>query len=156
MSNVRDAVTSNFRDGAVFARTMTYGQALSLASVTLPEHLEAEAEVPVLTGPQAQGDLLVVPTTRDWPAGKPVPQAGVQVVHGEATGNTHWLHNGFGTTCLWHRAGLGQVVGVVTVPEGGTAMLIHTDEHGANGIGAGTYEIRRKRELADEIRQVAD
>lgn len=145
---------------------MTYGQALSMAQVSVPEHLEAEAEVPVLTGVQCQGDLMVIPVAMayepgparsQWPDGKPVGLAGVQVVHGEATGNTHWLHAGFNSPgVLWHRADEGQVVGVVTVPEGQTAMLVHTDEHGANGIGPGRYEIRRKRELADEIRYVED
>jgi len=144
--------------------SMTYAQALAMASVAIPEHLEAEAQVPVLTGPQAQGDLMIVPlslayegTPRGWPQGSIVPLEGVQVVHGEATGNTHWLHAGFNSPgVLWHRADDGQVVGVVTVPAGQTAMLVHTDEHGANGIGPGRYEIRRKREQLDEISYVAD
>lgn len=145
---------------------MTYRQALDLANVSLPEHLEAEAEVPVLAGPQAQGDLIIVPLDQAyeadgraplWPQGKILPMEGVQVVHGEATGNTHWLHAGFNSPGVsWHRADQGLVVGVVTVPAGQTAMLVHTDEHGANGIGPGRYEIRQKRELADEIRYVED
>lgn len=146
--------------------TMNYGQALALSSISVPEHLEAEAEVPVLTVPQAQGDLMIVPVdlayegteqTPFWPRGKIIPLEGVQVVHGEATGNTHWLHAGFNSPGVtWHRADAGLVVGVVTVPRGQTAMLVHTDEHGANGIGEGVYEIRQKRELADEIRYVED
>jgi hypothetical protein len=32
------------------------------------------------------------------------------------------------------------------VPQGQSAQLIHTDEHGANGIGPGVYWINRKRE----------
>lgn len=146
--------------------SMTYGEALAMARVTVPEHLEAEAQVPVLTGPQCQGDLMIVPIhqayegieqTPFWPQGSIVPMEGVQVVHGEATGNTHWLHAGFNSPGVaFYRASSGQVVGVVTVPPGQTAMLIHTDEHGANGIGPGTYEIRRKREQADEIRYVED
>ncbi len=136
---------------------MTYEKALGLAGVSVPEHLEAEAQVPVLTVPQAQGDLLIIPAARDWPDGGVVPDGGVQVVHGEATGNTHWLHRGFASPGVaWHRADEGQVVGVVTVPDGESALLIHTDEHGANGIGPGRHEIRRKREMADEIRMVAD
>jgi len=148
------------------SKQMTYGEALAMANVSIPEHLEAEAAVPVLTGPQAQGDLIVVPLhlayetgeqPPAWPDGKPVPLDGVQVVHGEATGNTHWLHAGFNSPGVaWHRAGDGLVVGVVTVPAGQTAVLVHTDEHGANAIGAGRYEIRQKRELADEIRYVED
>lgn len=146
--------------------TMTYGDALALASVSIPDHLEAGAEVPVLTSPQAQGDLMIIPVdlaydgieqTPFWPQGKILPLEGIQVVHGEATGNTHWLHAGFNSPGVaWHRADRGLVIGVVTVPAGQTAMLVHTDEHGANGIGPGQYEIRQKRELADEIRYVED
>jgi hypothetical protein len=146
--------------------TMTYGEALGLSQISIPEHLEAEAEVPVLTSPQAQGDLMIVPlalayeTGRApaWPQGPIVPLGGVQVVHGEATGNTHWLHAGFNSPGVtWHRTDDADlVVGVVTVPAGQAAMLVHTDEHGANGIGEGRYEIRQKRELADEVRYVED
>ncbi len=146
--------------------SMTYAEALALASVSIPEHLEAEAQVPVLTGPQAQGDLMIVPLAMayeqgervpDWPQGQVVPMDGVQVVHGEATGNTHWLHAGFNSPGVtWHRADSDLVVGCVTVPAGQTAVLVHTDEHGANGIGPGRYEVRRKREQADEIAYVAD
>jgi hypothetical protein len=140
-------------------RTHTYGTALALAGVTVPDHLIADAEVPVLTGPQAQGDLMVVPVagipTDVNP--QPVTAAGAQVVHGEATGNTHWLHAGFDSPGVaWARVDAGQVVGYAVVPAGQTAQLIHTDEHGSNGIGPGAYEIRRKREMADSIRQVAD
>ena len=146
--------------------TMTYGEALAMSGISIPEHLEAEAEVPVLTGPQAQGDLMIVPLGQAyeagerlpaWPQGAIVPLDGVQVVHGEATGNTHWLHAGFNSPGVtWHRADDGLVVGVVTVPPGQSAMLVHTDEHGANGIGPGRYEIRQKREQADEVRYVED
>ena len=145
---------------------MTYGEALALSHISIPEHLEAEAVVPVLTRPQAQGDLMIVPLALaygegerapTWPRGAVVPPGGVQVVHGEATGNTHWLHAGFSSPGVtWHRADAGLVVGIVTVPAGQTAMLVHTDEHGANGIGEGRYEIRQKRELADEVRYVED
>lgn len=139
----------------------TYGSALALAGVTVPEHLQADAEVPVLTGPQAQGDLIVYPAdapdTLPW---QPVPDAGVQVVHGEATGNTHWLHRGFDSPDVqWARTARDAddlVIGYVRIPEGQSAQLIHTDEHGANGIGAGTYAIHGKREQADVIRRVAD
>lgn len=148
--------------------SMTYGEALAMASVSIPEHLKAEAEVPVITGrPQAQGDLVIIPVEQayepgdvvpDWPHGDIVPEAGVQVVHGEATGNTHWLHQGLGSAGVrWHRADAGLVVGVVTVPAGETAALIHTDEHGCNAFGGPErYEIRRKREQLDEIAYVAD
>jgi hypothetical protein len=60
---------------------------------------------------------------------------------------------------LWHDSDAdaeGLVVGVITVPPGQSAMLIHTDEHGANGIGPGRYEIRRKREQHHDITYAAD
>ena len=138
----------------------TYATALALADVTIPDHLTADAEVPILTGPQAQGDLLVLPTkvpaNVTW---ETVPAAGVQAVASEATGHTHWLHQGFDSTGVrWARIGRGGdiVIGYVTVPVGETALLVHTDEHGANGIGAGTYAILGKRELAEMERRVAD
>jgi len=139
----------------------TYSTALGLIGATVPGHLVADAGVPVLTGPQAQGDLLVLPVAdpgpRRWPV---IPAAGVQVVHGEATGNTHWLHRGFDSPGVsWCRRGERTdepddpalpadelTVGYVQVPAGQSALLIHTDEHGANGIGPGTYAIRRKRQ----------
>ena len=48
----------------------TYSTALNLVGTTVPDHLAADAAVPLLTGPQAQGDLLVVPAdmpdTAEW------------------------------------------------------------------------------------------
>lgn len=138
---------------------LTYGAALAAHNVTIPEHLVADAEVPVLTGVQAQGDLLIRPICSQH-KGVPVPDAGVQVIHGEATGNTHWLNRGPdspGVTWAQPMPGADPVVlGVLTVPAGQSAYLIHTDEHGANGVGPGVYEIRRQREQADEIRYVSD
>lgn len=128
----------------------TYRSALALIGVSVPSHLVADAEVPVLTGPQAQGDLLIVPedppAELDW---TPIPVEGIQVVRGEATGNTHWLHRGFDSPGPRWAAATGTAeltLGWLEVPTGQTAQLIHTDEHGANGIGPGTYRINRKRE----------
>ncbi|GIJ60768.1 hypothetical protein [Virgisporangium aurantiacum] len=127
----------------------TYGSALALIGTGVPDHLVADAEVPVLTGPQAQGDLLVfrraAPSTVEWRA---LPAAGLRLVDGEATGNTHWLHAGFASPGVrWAASTLGpQRLGFLFVPPGETALLIHTDEHGANGVGPGTYVVHRKRE----------
>jgi hypothetical protein len=134
----------------------TYRSALALIGVSVPDHLVADAEVPVLTGPQAQGDLLVLPddppSDLDW---APVPDDGVQVVRGEATGNTHWLHRGFDSPgTRWAPTTPGSNVltlGWLHVPEGQSAQLVHTDEHGANGIGPGTYRINRKREASSQF-----
>jgi len=141
----------------------TFAQALGKIGVSIPGHLIADAEVPVLTGVQAQGDLIIVPAALDDFTVEGVPlesvnEKGVQVVVGEATGNTHWLHCGFDSPGVrWGRVtGHDLVLGVVSVPEGQSAELIHTDEHGANAMGPGLYVIRGKRELAEQVRRVAD
>ncbi len=136
--------------------TLTYDQALSAHDIEVPAHLVAQADVPVLTGLQFQGDLAIIPSTPSAKVGSPVPATGVQVVRGEASANTHWL-DAYAGDVLWAPVtGSGQDLGVVTVPEGAVAVLTHTDEHGANAMGPGTYLIRRQREQADEIRTVAD
>lgn len=123
--------------------------AVSDAAIEFPE-----LEVPVLRGAQRQGDVMVVPVKRK-PSGEPIGK-GVTVVRAETnTANTHTLH-GAG---LWEpnaRARSELTQGWVTVPAGGEAFLIHTEEHNALGIGAGTYEIKRQREFAGEWRKVTD
>ena len=139
--------------------TLTYGEAIDRVGVALPGHLVADAEVPVLTDPQAQGDIGIIPAallgvTDRGATWQPIGD-GVQVVTGEATGNTHWLHTDH-PGVQWARLDRDLLIGLVRVPDGAAAWLIHTDEHGANGIGPGLYAITGKRELADEIRRVAD
>lgn len=112
-----------------------------------------ELEIPVLTGPQRQGDVLIVPTERH-DGGAPIGK-GVEVVRSEAGSNTHCLH-GDGEWLASPHALTNLVQGWLTVPEGGEAYLIHSGEHGAAGIAPGTYEIRRQREYAGEWRRVAD
>jgi hypothetical protein len=112
-----------------------------------------EAEVPVETGNQRQGDVMVVRVTTTH-AGSPLG-AGIRVVASENSPNTHTL-NGIG---LWEpnpRVGTDLVQGWLTVAAGDEAFLIHTEEHSALGIGEGTYEIRRQQEFAGEWRRVAD
>lgn len=137
--------------------SMTFADALAKVGVSVPDHLVADAEVPVLTGPQAQGDLLIVPMASTRAVLAPVPDVGVQVVFGEATGNSHWLHAGFDSPGVeFARVTDGQCIAVVRVPDGQSAQLIHTDEHGSNAMGPGLYGIHEKREMADEIRRVTD
>ena len=113
-----------------------------------------EAEIQIVSGNQRQGDVLILKVTTEH-GGEPLGK-GVTVVRAETNqANTHSLH-GDG---LWEpnaRADRDLVQGWLTVPEGGEAFLIHTEEHSAVGIGAGTYEIRRQREYAGEWRRVAD
>jgi len=129
--------------------TTTYGEALTKVGVSVPDHLIADAEVPILTGPQAQGDLLIVPIKSTRATLVPVPAEGVQLVVGEATGNSHWLHRGFDSPDVtWARATDDLCLAVISVPAGQSAQVIHTDEHGANGVGPGLYAAsgsRRRR-----------
>ena len=137
----------------------TFTSALALIGVSVPGHLEADAEVPILCTPQAQGDLLVFPVELSrkvrW---QELPPTGVQVIRGEATGNTHWLHSGFDSPGVrwapmseddrkeWPADEAALLIGHLDVPADQSALLIHTDEHGANGIGPGRYAIHRKRQ----------
>lgn len=112
-----------------------------------------EAEVSVETGNQRQGDVMVLRVTTTH-HGAPISE-GVRVVASENSPNTHTLH-GDGVWEWNPNAGTDLVQGWLTVPAGGEAFLIHTQEHSALGIGEGTYEIRRQREFAGEWRRVAD
>jgi hypothetical protein len=124
-----------------------------LADAEVLEHLDRQVDVPVLAGPQPQGDIIVIPAAGQ-PAATPVPAAGVAVVRGENGGNTHLLI-GDGPVC-WDAGRPGaQTLGRLTVQTTATAFLLHP-EHGAAGVAPGTYVIRRQREQADEVRLVAD
>lgn len=133
----------------------TFTEILGTAGVTCPDTALADLAVPVLSGPQRQGDVLVIPTDDVFGEASPITTRGVAVVRGEATGNTHLLM-GDGTWTPGDPSGAGVLLGYLTVPDGGEAWLIHTDEHGVNGIGPGRYRLHGKRELADEIRRVQD
>lgn len=122
-----------------------------------PDNIEhPDLEIPVITGNQRQGDVLIL-RTHTGRTGNPLGN-GVVVVRAETNAsNTHTLV-GDG---LWEpnpRATNPQelVQGWLTVAPGQEAFLIHTEEHSAIGIGEGTYEIRRQREYAGEWRRVAD
>lgn len=125
-----------------------------LASYQVPTDLVADLEVPVCTGLQRQGDVLVKPVRPGKDMGVPVGPDGVPVVRGEAGGNTHLLVAVEGRVS-WRPSTDMAVQGVVTVDAGAQAGLIHP-EHGLTLIGPGCYSIERQTEQADEIRLVAD
>lgn len=112
-----------------------------------------ELAVPVLSGTQVQGDVLLLAVTRDR-GGKPLGR-GVEVVRSEAGGNTHVLV-GDGLWTPNPDAASDLVQGWLTVPTDAEAFLTHTEEHAVLGIGPGCYEVRRQREFAGEWRRVAD
>lgn len=142
--------------------TMTLTAALARHDISVADELLADIEVPVLTGPQRQGDVLVIPRAKLGAAERTVmvvvPREGIPVVRGEATGNTHLLDAVQGIV-LWSPArvsGAEVTLGVLHVEADSVAHLLHTDEHGCNAIGPGTYTLHGKREQAEEIRRVAD
>lgn len=132
--------------------TITLSDVMRPHQVAIPAHLEADAEIPVVCGLQRQGDVLVVPARK----GKvdkltPIPPEGLAVVRGEAGGNTHLLVGGG----LWAPNTTDPAVMGTLVVETEPAYLLHP-EHGATGIGSGSYIVRRQREQAQIVRLVAD
>lgn len=119
------------------------------------DHLDRQAQVPVITESACQGDVSILRVTARA-AATPMPKT-VVVVASEASSNTHTLHpNG---ECFYDPhtpAGAGDVwCGTLTVPDGSTAYLSH-QEHGGIEVAAGTYRVGRQRELRDEWAMVAD
>ena len=134
--------------------------ALTLADLTartgydVLDYLDQSVTIPVIAGPQAQGDLIVIPltvlgdevTTTEWSRSVDVGHAGVELLRSAAGGNPHTLVADDGV-CTWtvpvddpRDLALGILDTRVT------AYLIHP-EHGATGIAPGRYVIRRQREL---------
>ena len=126
--------------------------------IEILDYLDRQVEVPVLPGLQAQGDVLIVPASiaGTGNATTPVPAGGIPVVRGESGGNTHTLvAEG---ECFFDPAtasATSLALGILTVGDGGCAYLCHP-EHSYAGIAPGSYELRRQREQADQIRIVSD
>lgn len=139
--------------------TLTLADAETAFGVRVDEHHDRQADIPVLTGLQAQGDVIVLPVADRHAAVTPVPQQGVAVVRGENGGHTHLLLAA--GTVAWDPSATAGTdpsdldLGTLTVADGATAYLAHP-EHAFSGIGAGTYVLRRQREQADVARFVAD
>ena len=118
------------------------------------DHLIADTEIPVLTGPNAQGDVSWWPTREGKVAGLiEVKPEGYPVVKGEAGGNTHLLLAD-GPVFFAPSKDLLRL-GTLVIPEGSVAHL-HHPEHGYHSIGAGTYIMKGQRTQMDEIRRIAD
>ena len=112
----------------------TYTSILNRADITCPDQALADIEVPVTSGPQRQGDILIIPRAHAGEAElsqmAPIPPTGIAVVHGEATGNTHLLMADTDIVCLWQPATAtpGDVgLGVLHVPAGGVAWQFDCD-----------------------------
>ena len=123
-------------------------------------------DVPVLTGLQAQGDLLIIPASSpsitrdcriDWAAMTPLTPAGHDVVKGENGRHSHTLHAATGTVSMAPVTDtVGLAIVAVDIPDGSVALLTHV-EHGDNLIGPGRYVIRAQQEKSlQAMRRVVD
>ena len=135
--------------------TSTIDSMTARTGVTVLDHIDPTGEVPVVSAAAAQGDVSILRVTTR-PATTPMPSR-VDVVRGEAGGNTHSLHPS--GNCFWdghaERSVTDLTLGTLTVPEGSTAVLAHP-EHGFLEVAPGTYRIGRQREYAGEWAYVAD
>jgi hypothetical protein len=135
------------------ARTME--QLIEATGLEVLTELDREVAIPLLSGTQRQGDVLVLPRP-GITAKTPVPKAGTPVVRGEAGGNTHAIQADGEVFCdVLTPSPNDLVVARLVVSEGAEAVLCHP-EHGFNRIAPGDYEIRRQREMAEQARMVAD
>jgi hypothetical protein len=127
--------------------------------------LARELDVPVLSGLQHQGDVSVIPirmATNYIKPRRPVPADGISLLQGQSDGNTHLLlASGSVLFDLWQRTSSSYIditrltLGCLLVGAGAEAYLDHP-EHGNSGIAPGRYVLRRKREMASELRLVID
>ena len=118
-------------------------------------HLDRQIDVPICDRLGRQGDVIVI-RFKGKRATTAVPAQGVPVVRGENGGNTHLLLADGDVTFDGRTASASDLrLGILTVAKKAVAYLAHP-EHGYIGFGPGTYEIRRQREQADELRMVQD
>jgi hypothetical protein len=134
----------------------TTAQMIEATGVTVVTEQDFDLDIPVLAGIQRQGDVIVLPRIGILATTK-VPATGTPVVRGENGGNTHAIYPADGPIfCDIAQPSTRNLrVALLSVPEGSTAYLGHP-EHGYMGIAPGSYEIRRQREMAEEMRMVAD
>jgi hypothetical protein len=137
---------------------------ISQYGMDVDAHLDRDADIPVLTGPQAQGDIGIRPVRprpqggsrfrrrpvggRRTPAVTPIPAGGVVVASGQE-GHEHRLLPGPARFDLVRPFRGSLLIGILTVPAGCEAYLAH-DQHGYLGIGPGTYEVGSQREWTPE------
>ncbi len=109
------------------------------------DELLAATDIPVLTGLQRQGDVLIVPTSERLSKGlATIPAAGVLAVRGEhphilVGDGAHAWRGQVGSDSLY--------LGALVVHS--VVWMLH-DEHGGNAIGPGTYLLQGKREARVE------
>lgn len=144
--------------------TRTLGQAITRYGIEVDAQLDRQAVFPCTSGMQVHGHIVVVPWSE--PAAPPgsrrsrrrskysgptaVPTDGIAIEEGMTYGPYRLMADGpvsadfplsFGMIDTLY------LVGILTVPAGSTAFLVHP-EHGYTGIAAGVYHLRRPREQA--------
>lgn len=67
------------------------GELIEQHRIDVDEHLDRQMDIPILTGLQAQGDVVVIPRPRHDEATIPVPRDGISLVSGGVGGHTHTL-----------------------------------------------------------------
>ncbi len=137
--------------------TATIAELNTAHGLTLVTDYADDFTILVSSGVQRQGDVIVIPTATAK-ATTVVPAGGTPVVRGESGGNTHAIYTDTdsGVTCDTRApSATDLVVATLLVPDGQTAYLGHP-EHAYTGIGPGSYEIRRQREMRDELALVSD
>ena len=122
----------------------TYQQIADRTATAIPEHLLAQAEIPVCRSVQ-QGDVWILPTTaRPRGTAQPIPPAGVNVVQGDIGRNRHILSADPDSGVMWTPGPVtdpDRDYGHLLVPAGRTAVLTHTGEHGSVAVPEGTYRV---------------
>lgn len=143
--------------------TTTLAELTARTGLAVLDHLEREVSLPVVSGLQAQGDLIVVPyamlrdvTVSRHPRWRDVPAEGIELLRSAAGANPHTLVADPGT-CRWTtRVTDPERLALGVVETTAVAYLIHP-EHGGSGIAPGRYVVRRQRERGEAAaRLIAD
>lgn len=121
----------------------TYAAVAARTETNIPDHLVAQADVPVAVTGGRQGDVIVVPTELEPNPEHPsriLAGRGHKVVRGDADRNSHilngdgWFYEGFYADRVLD-------YGLLVVPPDGEAILTHTGEHGSIAFGPGNYRV---------------
>jgi hypothetical protein len=131
---------------------MQLAELLDRTGLDVLDHLERQLTVPVLDGLQAQGDLIVIPLDMvepvapgRWARWQPVDPTGVELVRGVAGNNPHTLVADAGTARWTPDVHDPTRLAVAVFENSAPAYLVHP-EHGASGIAAGRWVVRRQQE----------
>ncbi|MEU7003041.1 hypothetical protein [Nonomuraea sp. NPDC046570] len=139
--------------------TVTLADLSDRTGLAVLDHLEREVTVPVINGPQAQGDLIVIPhhlvadeallAHTTWTE---VPAEGIELLRGATGGNPHTLVADPGT-CQWTDDFWDSAMLAIGALRATAPVYLLHPEHGATGLTPGTYLIRRQREFDHRSRR---